>query len=260
MIRTSCPSAGQLPRPEVRAGAGFEADAARPQTLEKVENLVPSKLALHDYRARLIHCVHLKHGLSQIDADGGRLFHGWLPSSGGFDSTPMWHIAMPGAGAIHPISGGRRPSPSAKIAGPPHTCRPMASASGSSSFAELPTQSARVDRSRSMPSRPKIRLCRYNGRWSPYFETSTWASSPGPGRPRSIGREGSGAWQNASQQAQAMRGRTIRVTTVSRRVAANAGDVAKLLGDVLSDPLQGAAALAAGVTRGRARARRAAEG
>ena len=95
--------------------------------------------------------------------------------------------------------GGRRPSPSAKIAGPPRTCRPMASASGSSSFAELPTQSARVDRSRSMPSRPKIRLCRYNGRWSPYFETSTWASSPGPGRPRSIGREGSGAWQNASQ-------------------------------------------------------------
>jgi len=27
------------------------------------------------------------------------------PVSGGFDSTPMWHIAMPGAGAVHPISG-----------------------------------------------------------------------------------------------------------------------------------------------------------
>ena len=27
------------------------------------------------------------------------------PLDGGFDSTPIWHIAMPGAGAIHPISG-----------------------------------------------------------------------------------------------------------------------------------------------------------
>jgi hypothetical protein len=42
--------------------------------------------------------------------------------------------------------------------------------------------------------------------------TSTWARRPGPGRPRSIGREGSGAWTKRSQQAQVSRGRTIRFT------------------------------------------------
>jgi len=29
------------------------------------------------------------------------------PLSGGFHSTPMWHIAMPGAGAVHTINGGQ---------------------------------------------------------------------------------------------------------------------------------------------------------
>ena len=51
-----------------------------------------------------------------------------------------------------------------------------------------------------------------SGRWSAYLLTSTWASRPGPGRPRSLGREGSGAWKNRSLQAQVRRGRMMRFT------------------------------------------------
>lgn len=36
--------------------------------------------------------------------------------------------------------------------------------------------------------------------------------APGPGRPRSIGRDGSGAWTKRSQPEQVSRGRTIRFT------------------------------------------------
>ena len=43
--------------------------------------------------------------------------------------------------------------------------------------------------------------------------TSTWANKPGPGRPRSIGRDGNAACVIRSQHEQAMRGRTIRFTT-----------------------------------------------
>ena len=39
---------------------------------------------------------------------------------------------------------------------PLRTCRPMTSASGSSNFVDCPTQPTRVDRSRSIASRPKI--------------------------------------------------------------------------------------------------------
>ncbi|WP_205963911.1 hypothetical protein [Pseudoruegeria sp. SK021] len=43
--------------------------------------------------------------------------------------------------------------------------------------------------------------------------TSMCDTRPGPGRPRSIRRDGSGAWAKASQQVQAMRGRMNRRTT-----------------------------------------------
>jgi hypothetical protein len=102
---------------------------------------------------------------------------------------------------------------SAKIPCPLSTWRWIASASGSSRAADLPTQPARVERSRSTPSRPNIWLCRYRGKWSAYLFTSTWASSLGPGRPFSIGREGRGAWQIISQHEHAMRGRMMRLTT-----------------------------------------------
>ena len=88
----------------------------------------------------------------------------------------------------------------------------MASASGSSNAVLLPTQSASVERSMSRPSRSKIWLWRYSGRWSAYLLTSTWARRPGPGRPRSIGRDGSAACVKASQPEHAKRGRTIRFT------------------------------------------------
>src|SRR6266436_555205 len=37
-----------------------------------------------------------------------------------------------------------------------------------------------------------MRACRYKGVWSRYLDTRTWASSPGPGRPRSLGSDGVG--------------------------------------------------------------------
>jgi hypothetical protein len=66
--------------------------------------------------------------------------------------------------------------------------------------------------------------------------TSTWASRPGPGRPRSIGRDGSGAWTKRSQQAQVSRGRTIRFTMK------RPGTYSSSSGDVLPDPAQAPAA------------------
>jgi hypothetical protein len=101
----------QLARPVMRASAGFQTDEARLQTLEKVEDLVPPKLALQGRRAVRINAMHLKHRLGKIEADGERLFHGWLLSSGTSRCLSFWHIAMPGAGAIHPINGATMASP-----------------------------------------------------------------------------------------------------------------------------------------------------
>ena len=100
----------------------------------------------------------------------------------------------------------------AKIACPASTCRPMASASGSNNAVDLPIQSASVERSMSIPSRSKMPLWRYSGRWSAYLLTRTWARRPGPGRPRSIGRDGRTACVKASQPEHAKRGRTMRFT------------------------------------------------
>lgn len=46
-----------------------------------------------------------------------------------------------------------------------------------------------------------------------YLLARTCASSPGPGRPRSMGRDGRIAWVNFSQRLQAKRGRVIMFTT-----------------------------------------------
>ena len=49
-------------------------------------------------------------------------------------------------------------------------------------------------------------------RWSQYFETSTCAIRPGPGRPRSIGSDGIGACTIVSHDRQLSFGRTCRIT------------------------------------------------
>ena len=54
--------------------------------------------------------------------------------------------------------------------------------------------------------------CRYSGQWSAYLATITWASRPGAGMPRSIGREGAGSWITREQCAQDSLGRTCRMT------------------------------------------------
>src|SRR4051812_7218503 len=55
-------------------------------------------------------------------------------------------------------------------------------------------------------------VCRCSGVWSPHFETSTCATRPGPGRPRSIGREGMGGCTMVSHARQLSFGRTCRIT------------------------------------------------
>jgi hypothetical protein len=47
--------------------------------------------------------VDLKHVLRDIKTDRGRLHGGRLPSLWR-SRRPLWHIAMPGAGAVHPIN------------------------------------------------------------------------------------------------------------------------------------------------------------
>src|SRR5208282_5652469 len=53
---------------------------------------------------------------------------------------------------------------------------------------------------------------RCSGVWSQYFETSTCATRPGPGRPRSIGSVGIGACTMVSQDRQLSFGRRWRIT------------------------------------------------
>jgi len=91
----------------MRAGACFHADETRLEAFEKLQDLAAAQLAPEDHHAVQVDAVDLKDVLGQIDADGGSLFHGWLPSLVGFHDTPMWHIAMPEAGAVHPINGGK---------------------------------------------------------------------------------------------------------------------------------------------------------
>jgi hypothetical protein len=65
--------------------------------------------------------------------------------------------------------------------------------SGCKDATTAPTQSAKVETSRSMPSRAKQVLCRFSGRCSPYLPNTTSASRFGPARPRAIGWNGAGA-------------------------------------------------------------------
>src|SRR3954465_11485740 len=53
---------------------------------------------------------------------------------------------------------------------------------------------------------------RCSGVWSQYFATSTCATRPGPGRPRSIGSDGIGACTMVSQDRQLSFGRRWRIT------------------------------------------------
>ena len=71
---------GQFTRPKVRACAGLHPDEARLEPCEEGQNLRPPKLALHHDGAFRVDAVNLKNGLGKIDADGGNLMHGWLPS------------------------------------------------------------------------------------------------------------------------------------------------------------------------------------
>lgn len=54
--------------------------------------------------------------------------------------------------------------------------------------------------------------CRFKGRWSPYLASSTWASSPWPSLPHSIGRLGIAGWVIVLQSRQLSFGRTWTTT------------------------------------------------
>jgi transposase-like protein len=62
----------------MRAGACFHADETRLEAFEKLQDLAAAQLAPEDHHAVRVDAVDLKDVLGQIDADGGRLFHGWL--------------------------------------------------------------------------------------------------------------------------------------------------------------------------------------
>jgi hypothetical protein len=57
------------------------------------------------------------------------------------------------------------------------TCASIGLVTGCKDAATAPTQSAKVETSRSMPSRAKQALCRFRGRCSPYLPNTTSASS-----------------------------------------------------------------------------------
>ena len=90
---------------------------------------------------------------------------------------------------------------SAKIRVELMTCRRNRRHSGSSHQQARPTQSHRVERSRSIPCRAKIPAWRYKGRKSPYLATSTCASSASVAIPPVTGRSGAGACTTAPSQA-----------------------------------------------------------
>ena len=89
--------------------------------------------------------------------------------------------------------------------------------------AALPTQSARVERCRSIPDRARIWACLYNGKWSAYLPTKTWAISASVGSAPSMRCAGAGIWVTPSVQArQAYLGRMVTMTrswagTISNR-------------------------------------------
>ena len=81
------------------------------------------------------------------------------------------------------------------------------------SAAAYPVQNAKVARSITMPCRARIWAWRYNGQWSAYLATTTWATSRSVGRPPSISRAGAAACTTAaSQLRQAYFGRRVTIT------------------------------------------------
>lgn len=89
------------------------------------------------------------------------------------------------------------------------TCASIAAVSGCSDAATAPTQSARVETSRSMPSRAKQALCRFSGKCIPYLPNTTSASRFGPG---AIGWNGAGASLMLSHDRQETSSRTCWTT------------------------------------------------
>ena len=93
---------GQFPRPVMRGPAGLHADQAGRQGAEERHYLRAPQSFARDDPADGVNAVHLKDVLRDIKADRGRLHGGRLPSLWR-SRRPLWHIAMPGAGAVHII-------------------------------------------------------------------------------------------------------------------------------------------------------------
>src|SRR6266581_5672247 len=93
----------------------------------------------------------------------------------GVHNRPVLVLPVPGANTGTGVSSTCKLSPA-------RTSAARASTSGFSTAAVAPTQPDRVEVSRFTPSRAKISAWRYSGRWSSYFDTTIWASSPAPAR------------------------------------------------------------------------------
>ena len=96
----------QFAGPVMRPGAGFQADEAGRTGREEGQYRAAPQLPAQRDRIVLPDAADPEDALGEVDADGGNPVHGGLPRRV-CDSTPMRHIAMPGAAAIHPINGGR---------------------------------------------------------------------------------------------------------------------------------------------------------
>ena len=115
-----------------------------------------------------------------------------LPGAGVPASSPGCHPRRSPVRPAHAARWHRRAVPEA-----PWTCRPSRPTSSGRGRAPRARRSGSGD-------------IAVDGRRN--LETRTCASRPGPGRPRSIGRDGRGACVKVSQPEQAMRGRTMRFT------------------------------------------------
>jgi hypothetical protein len=72
----------KLAPPVVRAGASFHADQTCRTLLEKRKQLAATKLTAHENPTVLIDTMNLKDALCEVDANCGKLGHGWLLCSG----------------------------------------------------------------------------------------------------------------------------------------------------------------------------------
>ena len=94
----------EFSRPMMRARARLHPDEARTEPLEERQHLRSTQLTAQNDPPLRIDAVQLENALGQVEADGDRTIHGWLPFCGRFTAPTLAHRDA-ASGAIHTISG-----------------------------------------------------------------------------------------------------------------------------------------------------------